>query len=141
MVEVGTTCRRVEDAPGVLLEDGSVSLDEDRDWLLGDSCLHLIDIICLHSLVVGDVGGGCLNSGLLAGAIPGGVWVAGLFIGHVVLPVVEGVLLPTTTAAVVTISSRDSSAVNELLLCEAGKFASLDEMRTLKGSSGGEGPA
>ena len=141
VIEAGAALGRVEDSTSVHLEDRLVSLDEDRDWLLGNSGLHLVDVIGLHSLVVGNVGSRCLGSRVFARSILGSVWVVVLELSKVVLPVVEGILLPATTAAVVTVAKIDGSAVDKLLLGEALEFTGLEEMRSLESSGGGESPA
>ena len=141
MIKAGATCSRVEDSTSVHLEDRLVSFDEDRDWLLGNSGLHLVDVIGLDSLVVGNVSSRCLGGRVFARSVPSSVRVVVLKLSKVVLPVVEGILLPAASAAVVTVTKIDGCAVDELLLGEALKFTGLEEMGSLESSSGGECPA
>jgi hypothetical protein len=55
-----------------------------------------------------------------------------------VFNVLEGIIHETTIATLVALSG---GAVNELLLRKRDELSSLDLVGTLKGSSGGEGPA
>ena len=51
VIESGTTSRVVEDTRSVGREYASVSFDEDRDRLLGDSSLHGTDVVGSDHLV------------------------------------------------------------------------------------------
>ena len=141
VVEVGSAGRRVEDSTGVLLEDSSVSFDEDGGWLLGDGGLHLGNVVGGDVGVGGDSNRGCLGCGVGAALVDGVVWVGGLFLSLVLLPVAEGLVLPATAAAVVAEAGGLGGAVDELLLREGEESAGLDEVGALESSGGGEGPA
>ena len=69
------------------------------------------------------------------------VWVCIFCFGLILLPVAEGHVLPTSTATVVAETCGLRGAVNKLLLREGDETARLDEVGSLEGSSGGEGPA
>lgn len=138
VVEVGTARGIIEDTRGVHLEDHSVGLDGDGGGGLGDGSLKLV------LRVGGDVGvGGNLDLLLggdgLAGTgdtRAGGVRVVRLELLRVLLKVVEGVGLPATVATIGGLVARDN-----LLLGEGEELAGLEEVSTLDGAGGGEGPA
>ena len=136
VVKAGTALGAIEDTALVSLEDVLVSLDGDSKRLFGEGSLHLADVAGSDETVVGDVDGSgtarvISASGL--GTVARDVWVDGLELGLSSFPVLEGLVLPATTAAVV-----GSGAGNELLLREGLKLASLDEVLSLEGTSGRE---
>ena len=55
VIKVSSTARVVENTTLVLLEDSFVSLNRDRDWLLGDCSLHLVSVVGSSELVGGDI--------------------------------------------------------------------------------------
>ena len=92
VVDVGSALGRVEHSRGVELEDQLVSLNGDRDWLLGNGG---------HGLAGGSLGGvhivAHLHTGVSVGvvgarSVGGSVWVAVLKDGVIGLVVVEGIL-------------------------------------------------
>ena len=139
VVEAGAALGAVEDTTSVVLEDGLVGLDGDSEGLGGEGGLHLGDVVGGDEVVVRDVDSGGAALVVLAGAgssVVGGVWVDALELGLAGFPVLEGLVLPATVAAVV-----GGGAVNELLLREGEELASVDLVDTLEGTSGGERPA
>ena len=139
VVEAGTARGAVENTTLVGLEDVLVGLDRDSKGLNGKGGLHLADVAGGDETIVGDVDGGgaalvISASGL--GAIARDVWVDGLELSLGGFPVLEGLVLPATTATVV-----GGRAGNKLLLRERLELASLDEVLTLEGTGGRERPA
>jgi hypothetical protein len=135
VIELGSAGGGVEDSTGVHLEDGSVGLNGDGSWSLGNGCLKLA-----HGFG-GNVGVGgnsdlTLGGGVLAGSISGGVWVGSLELLTVGLGIGEGVVLPSTLASV-----GRGVAVDELLLGKGEEGSVSDELVSLDGSGGGESPA
>jgi len=135
VIESRTASGVVEDTRMVTREGASVGFDQDRDGLLGDETLHGADVVsCSHVVGAGfDTSSSAVVS---ARSVLGGVGVRRLSHEVVLSGIVEGSSLPSTTATVVALV-----AVNELLLGERQKSASLDEVTSFKGGSGGEGPA
>ena len=138
MVEVGAASGGVEDAGLVKLEGELVGLDGDGDGLLGDGGLELGDgvggdvrVVVNEVLLEGGVG---LAGAGDAGA--GSVRVVGLELVGGGLEVLEGGVLPATVATEGGVVARD-----DLLLGHGDELAGLDEVSTLEGSDGGEGPA
>lgn len=137
MVKGGTTGSGVEDTGSVSLEDQSVSLDGDSDWLHGEGGLK-----GRHGVSADLDGTGDLDVGVgvayivLADTTNGLVGVGGLTHGEVSLVVVEGDGLVTAIAAEASLD-----AVNELLLGERKEFTGLNLPSTFEGTSGGERPA
>jgi len=135
VVELGSARSGVEDTSGVHLEHGSVGLEGHGHWGGGDGGLEGIDggwghgLVGLHVNLSGVLGG-------LARSISGGVGVVVLEVLSLLLGVLEGVLLPSTVASVGGVV-----AINELLLGEGEEVSGGEEMSTLNGSGGGEGPA
>jgi hypothetical protein len=125
------------DAAVVELERALVSLDSDGDGLLGDGRNEGILRVGLDVSVARD--GGDVLAGGLASTLGGSVRVRGLRADAAVgLDPLEGVVHQAAVAALVAGRAR---AVNKLLLREGDKGASLDEVDTLDGAGGGEGPA
>ena len=142
VVEGGSAGSASEDTGGVHLEGGLVGLDGDGDWLLGEGGLELVWGV-LGDVSVGADGDLTLGKkvGLAgsSGAITGGVWVDGFLDHGVALGVLEGLVHKTTVATKVL---QDAVvALNELLLREGKEFSRGDEVSTLEGTGGGEGPA
>ena len=135
VVELGSAEAGVQNTGLVLLEDGSVGLNGDGNWLLGNGGLELVNRLSWDGLV----GLNAHLSGVLgsfAGSSSGGVGVVVLEVLSLLLGVDESVGLPSTVASV-----GGSIAVNELLLGEGEELAGGDEVSTLDGSGGGESPA
>ena len=136
VVKSGTALGAVKDTALISLEDVLVGFDGDSKGLLGEGSLHLADVAGGDKTVVGDVDGSGTARVISASglrAVARDVWVDGLKLSLGGFPVLEGLVLPATTAAVV-----GSGAGNELLLREGLKLASLDEVLTLEGTSGRE---
>jgi len=138
VVEVGTAGGGVEDTRLVHLENELVSLDGDGGWGLGDGGLELLDGVGLDVGVARDLD---LLEGLVGlagagGASARGVWVVRHQFIWVGLEVVEGRVLPATVA-----TERGLVAGDNLLLGELDELAGLEEVSTLDGADGGEGPA
>jgi len=135
VIELGSASGGVENTTGVHLEHGSVGLEGHGHWGGGDGGLEGIDggwghgLVGLHVNLSGVLGG-------LARSISGGVGVVVLEVLSLLLGVLEGVLLPSTVASVGGVV-----AINELLLGEGEEVSGGEEMSTLNGSGGGEGPA
>lgn len=141
MVKVSTASSAIKDSASVLLEYHLVGFNEDGGGLLCNSGLHLGNVVLSDILIACCVDSGSLSFRVNASSIGGVVWIGGLNFSLECLPIAEGLVLPTTTAAVVAIACCLSGAVDELLLREAEEGSGLDEMFSLKCSSGGEGPA
>ena len=126
-----------EDSSGVVLEGGVVGLDGNADWLGGDGLLQVILAVDWDVLVSAnghDVVGLLLG---VAGSSLGGVSVVILGVNtSVAHDVLEGVVHDSSVA-----SHVDLVAVDELLLGKADELAGLDEVDSLHGTGGGEGPA
>merc|ERR1712010_71079 len=139
VVQASATGGAVKDTRRVVLEDALVSLDGDSEGLAGEGRLHLGDVVGCDEVVVGDLDGGGRGLIVLTSASTSGlardVGVGGLKLGLVALPVLEGLVLPSTVAAVVA-----SRAVNELLLGEGEERSSPDLVDTFKDTSRGERP-
>ena len=138
VVEVGAASGGVEDAGLVKLEGELVGLDGDGDGLLGDGGLELGDgvggdvrVVVNEVLLEGGIG---LAGAGDAGA--GSVRVVGLELVGGGLEVLEGGVLPATVATEGGVVARD-----DLLLGHGDELAGLDEVSTLEGCDGGEGPA
>lgn len=135
VIEVGSARGGVEDSTSVGLEGGSVGLDEDGDGLLVEGGLDGVNVLGGGHLVAGglDAGSSVVVS---ARSVFTGVGV-GVF-GHGVstLVVIEGFVLPSSTASMVLLG-----AINELLLGEREERSGLDEVSSFHGHVGGEGPA
>ena len=104
--------------------------------MFGQGSLHLADVVGGDEAVAGDVHGGGGASVVSAsgdGAAARDVWVDGLKLSLGGFPVLEGLVLPATVAAVV-----GGGAGDELLLGEGLKLASGDLVDTLEGTSGRE---
>jgi len=136
VVELSSASGGVEDARSVSLEGTLVGLDGDGGWSGLDGGLE-------GRLGVGgdlDVSGGLELSGvggLGAGSVSSGVGVVGLELSHVGLVPFEG----TFHGATVATGGADVVTVDEFLLGEGEESSGLDEVSTLHGTSGGEGPA
>ena len=118
------------------LEHVLVGLDGDGERLSGKGGLHLVNVACGDESIVGNIDGG--GAGLIVvarGNLAGSrcVWVDGLELSLIVLPVGEGLVLPATVASVVF-----SGAGNELLLREGLEVSGGDEVGSLEGTSGRE---
>ena len=135
VIEGGSAGGGVEDTTVVELEDGSVSLNGDGGWSLGNGSLELGDGSGLDVSVGLDLDL-ALGGRVLAGSVSSGVWVVGLELLSVRLGVLEGVSLPSTGASI-----GGSVAVDELLLGEGEESSGLDEVVSLNGGGGREGPA
>ena len=142
VVEGSSAGSASEDTGGVHLEGSFVGLDGNGNWLLGEGGLELL------WGVLGDVSVGADSDLTLgeqvglagsSGAITGGVWVDGLLNHSVALSVLEGLVHKTTVAAKVL--QEAVVALNELLLREGKEFSRGNEVSTLEGTGGGEGPA
>ena len=135
VIEVGSAGSRVQNTTGVTLEDELIGLDGDGGWGLSNGGLKLVNGVGLNVGVVLNVDLTLVLGGL-AGSISGGVGVVGLEVLGVGLGVLEGSILPSSIATV-----GSGVAVNELLLSERKKSSSVNEVLSLDGSSGREGPA
>ena len=139
MVKSCSALGAIEDTARVGLEDVLVGLNGDSKGLNSKGGLHLADVAGGDETIVGDVDGSSaafVISASRLGAVARDVWVDGLELSLGGFPVLEGLVLPATTAAVV-----GGRAGNELLLREGLELASLDEVLTLEGTSGRERPA
>ena len=135
VVELGSAELGVHNTGLVLLEDRSVGLNGDGNWLLGNGGLELVNGSSWDGLVGLDINLSGVLGGL-AGSGSSGVGVVALEVLGVLLGVDESVGLPSTVASVGL-----GVAVNELLLGEGEELAGGDEVGTLDGSGGGESPA
>ena len=68
-----------------------------------------------------------------------GVWVGLLSFRVVVLPILEGVVLPSTGASVIAVAIEGTG--NELLLGEGDKISTLNEVLALQSACGRKCPA
>ena len=123
---------------GVHLENELIGLDGEGNWLLGKSSLQLWDGLSwdvgISSVLNWSGGlGGIAGSG---NSVSRGVWIGGLEVLSVLLEVHESVGLETSIA-----SHGVGVAGNELLLGEGEEFSALEEVSSLVGEGGGEGPA
>jgi len=133
VIKVSSTSRTVEDTTVVKLEYSLVSLNGDRDWLLGKSSLGLGGTSWGGVDVVADIDTSVFERVVHARSISGSVWVAVSVDGLVVFVVVESSLLETSIATEVQVSS--SSTVNELLLRELRKGSSGDVVSSLQSTN------
>jgi hypothetical protein len=135
VVEGGSASLGVQDTGFVLLEDGSVGLNGDGDWSLGNGGLQLGN----GSSWDGGIGLDINFTGVLgssAGLVSSLVGVVVLEVLSLLLGVFEGVRLPSTVASI-----GGGVAINELLLGEGEEVSGGDEVSTFNGSGGGESPA
>ena len=142
MIDVSSALCGVEDACLVGTEDALVGLDGDGEDALGESGLHLVDVVGGDVGVVGDLDGGGLGLLEQAGASntsSRGVGVRCLKLDVVFLEVVVGALGYATVATVVAVSPV--GARNDLLLRERVEGASGFPVSELVGLDGGESPA
>lgn len=135
VIKLGSAGSRVEDTTSVTLEDVGISLNSDRNWLLGDGSHQSSR---RSSLNVMDAGDGNVSSNGMARLIITLVWILSLGILSMRLDVSHSTRLPSTIA---TLIFSSSVAVNDLLLREAQKSAGGDGVGRLDGRSGREGPA
>ena len=101
VVKSGAALGAVEDAALVGSEDLVVCIDGDGEGLLGERSLHLGDAVGSDVAVAAhiDRGGGVLVVGASGHAsVSRDVWVGGLSLGLVTLPVREGLSLTATVA-------------------------------------------
>ena len=135
VIELSSASGGVEDSTGVHLEDRSVGLNGNGGWSLGNGSLELRNGLGSNVGVGGNTNL-TLGGGVLAGSVSSGVWIVSLELLSVGLGIGEGVVLPSTSASV-----GRGIAVNELLLGEGEESSGLDEVVSLNGSGGREGPA
>ena len=135
VIKLGSARLGVEDSGLVELEDGSVGLDGDGNWLSSDGGLELRDGSGSNVGVLGNTNL-TLGGRVLAGSISSSVWIVRLELLSVGLGVVESVGLPSTIASI-----GGGIAVNELLLSEGEEGSRLDEVVSLNGGGGRESPA
>jgi len=135
VVEGGSALGRVEDSSSVHLEDSGVGLNGHGHGSGSDGSLELVDGLGLNLGVGLDVNLS-LGGGGLAALGSGSVGVVRLELLSVLLGVGEGVGLPSTVASV-----GSGVAVDELLLGEGEELSGLDEVVSLDGGGGREGPA
>ena len=135
VVELGSAGSGVHNTRLVLLEDGSVGLNGDGNWLFGNGGLELGNRLLWDGGVLGD---GDLTGvlGSFAGLGSGGIGVVILEVLGVLLGVDESVGLPSTVA-----TGRLGVAVNELLLGEGEEISGGEEVGTFDGTGSGESPA
>ena len=139
VIELGSAGGASDDTGGVGLEDSLVSLDGNGDWSLGESGLKVgTSGVSSDINVVADLSDTLGGVVLASECLSSGVWVVRLELKRSLLDVLESVVHKTTIAAHVSVLSR---AVNKLLLGERLELASGNELGTLDGSGGGEGPA
>ena len=128
MIHGGATGSGVKDSRSVWLEDILVSLKRDCERLLLDSCLHLGDVVrgnvALRSDTLSSLGRVIVLAGIVL-AIVGVVGVDAAKFSVIVDPVLEGPILPATSAAIAL-----SHAGDKLLLRESLKLASLEVIST-----------
>ena len=135
VVEVGSAVWGVQNTTRVSLEDELVGLNGNGGWSLGDGGLELVDRVG-WDVSVGLHVNLTLVLGVLARSVSGGVDVIRLEVLGILLSVVEGGMLPSSIATI-----GDGVAVNELLLGEVEELSGGDEVSSLDGAGGGEGPA
>lgn len=135
VIKVVSSSTVVEDTSGVTLEVVVGSIDGDASWSSGDGGFQGGDVLVSD----GSVGCNSDNSLGFAGfarSSLSNVWVRSFelhWVGHSILESVSfHTSIATTTLGI---------AINELRLGELEKRSGLDEVSTLHGSSGGEGPA
>jgi hypothetical protein len=127
-----------EDTRLVELEARLIGLNGNGDRLHVDGGLELVLVLRCDILEGSDAHRRRRGLGLLASASLGSVRVLGLEGVALGLDVLEAVVHETTVAALVT---EGAGAVDELLLGEREKLASLEEVGALDRSRGGECPA
>ena len=141
VIESSAAVGVVEDTVTVHLEAELVSFDENGEWLLGKTGLHLVDIACGHTVALADCDGSVRERIVFASwnlASAGDVWVDRLkiSISCVLVISVSPVRISTIAAHVELGSARD-----ELLFGERFQSSSGDEVSTFEDTSGGERPA
>jgi len=136
VVEVGSASGG-DDSTGVHLEGELVGLDGNGDGSEVEGGLELGDGSGGHVLESSDLTD-TLGLVVSAGSLGGLVGVVTLGLERVGLGVLESEVHESTVATVVTVGL---GAVNELLLGERGELAGGNELSTLDGTGGGEGPA
>lgn len=139
VVKLGSAGWGVENTAVVELEDGLVGLDGDGDDSLVEGSLELRNAVAWHVGVSSDSdftlsGEGGVAVSSLSGS--GGVWVVLLESLWVLFKVLEGLVLPSTSASVAS-----GLAGDELLLREGEESTSLDLVGSLDASGGTESPA
>jgi hypothetical protein len=135
VIEARFTSAVVENTTGVTLEIVVGSINGNASWSLFDGFYQGFPIVVSDSFV-GYSLDNSLVFGIFALSTLSGVSILAfelLWVGHKIL---HSFSLKSTIATTVT-----SIAINELLFRELEKFSSLDEVSTLHGSSGREGPA
>jgi hypothetical protein len=140
VVESGTASGSSDNTTGVTLEGHLVSLDGNRDGLLGNGSLQSGTGFVSGDIVEGfDGDSTSLFHGLVASA--GDTLSRGIRIGLLsnhrgLLSILESVVHETTIATGV-----DGGALDELLLREGDEAAGGKEVSTFEGTGGGESPA
>jgi hypothetical protein len=127
----------LHDTTVVKLEHDTGGINSNGDWSLVEGSL---EGGTGRGLNINEGGNLDLLLGLVGGAlaISTSVGIVRLGFEAIVFNVLEGIIHETTIATLVALSG---GAVNELLLRKRDELSSLDLVGTLKGSSGGEGPA
>jgi hypothetical protein len=140
VIELGSALSRVDDTSGVVVEDFLISLDSYGDNTLLNGTLEASGRVFRDISVVldGDItsGKGSLAGRLATSLGAGIIGVGGLESLTIFLQILEGLVLPSTIAAIAF-----GVAGDQLLLGKAQKSASGSEVSVLGSSGGREGPA
>ena len=105
VVKFGTALVRIEDPTRVLLEDCLVSRNWDRDRLLTDSILHLLNVVRSDVSIDWDANIWGIIFWVSACSVSCSVGIVRFEISIVRFPVVEGLELPSATT---TVATRDA---------------------------------
>ena len=123
MVQLSATSRRVENASFILLEDFRVSLNSDRERGPVNRCLHLLNVVGPHNIVIiSDIPLGRLAKLVVSFFFAGTIYTReGIIIfckSMVLLPIKESSNHIAAAAAFVIKAICLSSTVDQLLLRE-----------------------
>jgi hypothetical protein len=128
----------VVDSAAVELERRVRSIDGNAGWSSVNLHLEVI-LVSLVNIDVSSESGTAIRSFVNAGSVLCSVWVAGLSVDSLGIDdVLHSLSHESSIASLVSLIVR---AINEVLLGQADELLRGEEVASLSGSSGGEGPA
>lgn len=134
VVEAGSA-EPLHDASEVELPLKTSGVDSNGDWTLLEGLGKGLWVLGGDIGETGQLGDSTLG---VASAVSASVWVGRLSVHLGAFGIGEGLVHETTIATLVALRGR---AVNELLLREGLELVVLEEVGSLHGTGGGEGPA
>jgi len=134
MIDSGTA-QLLDDTSSVELEDELVGLDANRNGLVNDGSLQLVNIVG-GDVVVARVDGEGLGSIMGALLVFTSIRIVSFSFDTVLGSISHGINGPATTT-----SEIFSDAINEVLFREGDELGAVDVVQTFKSTSGGESPA